>query len=243
MQLTASGASCIEANSIEKVADLLEHGTTPEVILIESRLMFVNGKIAEAFNESMEISKVILFVNPKDMTEHSRLAKKNGLDHLLLKPIKRKELLKEVNKIINKKSESIVDGNNIEEPEEEVKAKHILLVEDNPDNRTLIKAYLKKTPHSLDEAENGSLAVDMYKQGNYDLVFMDVQMPIMDGHEATRLIRAWEKEQNKERTIIVSLTAHAIKEEVDKCLAAGCDTHLSKPIKKATLLQTIQELG
>jgi CheY-like chemotaxis protein len=107
----------------------------------------------------------------------------------------------------------------------------------------LIKAYLKNTPHSLDEAENGAIAVDMYKQGNYDLVFMDVQMPVMDGHEATKLIRAWEEENNKTRTKIVSLTAHALKEEVDKCMEAGCDTHLSKPIKKATLLKTIEKLA
>ncbi len=242
-QLTSSGASCTEANSLEEAALLLKQETMPEAWLIESRLLFLNEEIIGPYNKNIDMSKVILLVNPKYMVEHSKLAKKNGLKHLLLKPIKRKELIKEVNKVLDKKYESTADNIVIEVQEEEVKAKHILLVEDNPDNRMLIKAYLKKTPHSLDEAENGSIAVDMYKQGNYDLVFMDVQMPIMDGHEATKLIRAWEKEQNKERTIIVSLTAHAIKEEVDKCLAAGCDTHLSKPIKKATLLQTIQELG
>lgn len=242
-QLTASGANCDTATSIEKVNELLKQEVTPGVILVDSRLMFSDGKITDSLSESIELSKIILLVNPKDVSEHSKLAKSYGIEHLLLKPVKRRELFKEVNKIINKKSESIVDNVEDNETEEEVKAKHILLVEDNPDNRMLIKAYLKKTPHSLDEAENGSLAVDMYKQGSYDLVFMDVQMPVMDGHEATRLIRAWEKEQNKERTIIVSLTAHAIKEEIDKCMAAGCDTHLSKPIKKGTLLQTIKELG
>jgi len=107
----------------------------------------------------------------------------------------------------------------------------------------LIKAYIKKTPHSLDEAENGSIAVEMFKQNDYDLVFMDVQMPVMDGHEATRLIREWEKANDKNRTKIISLTAHAIREEIDKCMAAGCDSHLSKPIKKATLLHAIEALS
>jgi CheY-like chemotaxis protein len=69
---------------------------------------------------------------------------------------------------------------------------------------------------------------------------MDVQMPVMDGHQATRLIRAWEAQTARAATPIISLTAHAIKEEIDKCLAAGCDTHLSKPVKKATLVETIQ---
>ena len=75
---------------------------------------------------------------------------------------------------------------------------------------------------------------------DYDIILMDVQMPIMDGHEATRSIRAWELENDKEQTPIISLTAHAFKEEIDRCLEAGCNTHLSKPVKKATLISTIQ---
>ncbi len=242
-QLLASGAICFKANSIEEANEILNHKTTPEVMLIDSRQMFSDDEINTSLNEDVTFDNIILLVNPKDMSKHSVLAKKSGIKHLLLKPIKRKELFKEVNKVINNKDESLI--NNVEqiEKKEEVKAKHILLVEDNPDNRLLIKAYLKKTPHSLDEAENGSVAVDMYKQGSYDLVFMDVQMPVMDGHEATRLIRSWEKEQKMSPAKIVSLTAHAIKEEIDKCIDAGCDTHLSKPIKKSTLLQTIEELS
>jgi len=242
-QLLASGAICFKANSIEEANEILNHKTTPEVMLIDSRQMFSDDEINISLNEDVTFDNIILLVNPKDMSKHSVLAKKSGIKHLLLKPIKRKELFKEVNKVINNKDESLI--NNVEqiEKKEEVKAKHILLVEDNPDNRLLIKAYLKKTPHSLDEAENGSVAVDMYKQGSYDLVFMDVQMPVMDGHEATRLIRSWEKEQKMSPAKIVSLTAHAIKEEIDKCIDAGCDTHLSKPIKKSTLLQTIEELS
>jgi signal transduction histidine kinase/CheY-like chemotaxis protein len=242
-QLIASGANCFKGNNIDDLQELTKQKTKLEVILIDSRLMFSDEEINEYLSEVIELDKVILLVNAKDMGRHSRVAKSTGIESLLLKPIKRKELFKEVNKVLNKKDESLVDTIEENESEEKVKAKHILLVEDNPDNRLLIKAYLKKTPHILDEAENGAIAVDMYKQGSYDLIFMDVQMPVMDGHEATKLIRIWEKEQNKGRTKIVSLTAHAIKEEIDKCLAAGCDTHLSKPIKKTTLLQTIEELS
>lgn len=242
-QLIVAGANCHNTNSIEETVKLLEQEIIPAAILLESRLMFADEKNNAFLTEAVELDRVILLVNPKDMAEHSKLAKSVGIERLLLKPIKRKELFKEVKKVLNKKDESLVEQVENNESQEEVKAKHILLVEDNPDNRMLIKAYLKKTPHSMDEAENGSIAVNMYKQTHYDLVFMDVQMPVMDGHEATRLIRAWEKELKKVPTKIVSLTAHAIKEEIDKCMAAGCDTHLSKPIKKATLLQTIQELN
>jgi len=241
-QLTASGAKCFKASSIEEAKNILKQTSRPEMIMIESRLAFSDEKSSLFLIEAIALDKVVLLVNPKDMGEHSKQAKRDGVENILLKPIKRKELFSKINKMLNQKDDGFIDDVKEEDQKVEVQAKHILLVEDNPDNRLLIKAYLKKTPHSLDEAENGSIAVDLYKQTHYDLVLMDVQMPVMDGHEATRLIRAWEKAQDKKRTKIISLTAHAIREEIDKCMAAGCDTHLSKPIKKATLLQTIEEL-
>jgi len=242
-QLIISGAICHKVINTDEANTILEQGVNPDIIMIESRLAFMEDELSNFVSEVKQKNILILLVNPKDMSRHSRTAKENGIDRMLLKPVKCRELFRYINQILKpgdqKKKELIEDA----AQDEKITPKHILLVEDNPDNRLLIKAYLKKTPHKLDEAENGAIAVDMYKQGSYDLVFMDVQMPVMDGHEATKLIRAWEVEQHKKRTVIVSLTAHAIKEEVDKCIAAGCDTHLSKPIKKATLLQTIEELS
>ena len=114
-------------------------------------------------------------------------------------------------------------------------------MEDTADNRLLVKAYLKDTAYVIDEAENGEVALEEFKNHPYRLVLMDVQMPVMDGHEATRRMRAWEKEHGKAPTPIIALTAHAIKEDVEKSLAAGCTAHLTKPIKKTTLLQAIGE--
>ncbi len=116
----------------------------------------------------------------------------------------------------------------------------ILLVEDTVDNRLLIKAHLKNTPYEVEEAGNGEVAVSKFKARSYSLVLMDVQMPVMDGYTATRAIRAWEREQGKLPTPIIALTAHAIKEDMERSKAAGCTAHLTKPIKKATLLQTIE---
>jgi len=242
-QLIASGANCFVATTNENAVDILNKKPDASVILIESRLAFLDEKINSLLTASEMRHKVILLVNPKDMAKHSKLAKSNDINSILMKPVKRYELFREINKIINNKDENLVDDIKDGGLEEEATPKHILLVEDNPDNRMLIKAYIKKTPHSLDEAENGSIAVEMFKQNDYDLVFMDVQMPVMDGHEATRLIREWEKANDKNRTKIISLTAHAIREEIDKCMAAGCDSHLSKPIKKATLLHAIEALS
>ncbi len=105
----------------------------------------------------------------------------------------------------------------------------------------LVNAYLKSTPHQVDIAENGEIAVGKFVSGNYDLVFMDMQMPVMDGYAATKAIRKWQDGLGIRPTPIVALTAFALEEEVQKCLAAGCTAHLAKPIKKAQLLDAIKE--
>jgi CheY-like chemotaxis protein len=117
----------------------------------------------------------------------------------------------------------------------------ILLVEDNRDNRDLILAYLKKNPYDIEIAENGEIAVDKFTRTDYDLVLMDIEMPVMDGYTATKKIREWEKEQSAKPTPIVALTAHALKEHEEKSREAGCNGHITKPIKKAKLLETIAQ--
>jgi len=122
------------------------------------------------------------------------------------------------------------------------RALRILLAEDAEDNRALIRAYLAKTRHVLDTAEDGAAALEKYRTGDYDLVLMDVQMPVMDGHSAARAIRDFERQSGRPRTPIFALTAFAFRDDAEKTRAAGCDGHLTKPIKKATLLALLEEL-
>jgi two-component system, sensor histidine kinase and response regulator len=117
----------------------------------------------------------------------------------------------------------------------------ILLAEDSQDNQTLILAYLKQVAHSVEIAENGLMAVEKYKTQRFDLVLMDVQMPIMDGYAATRAMREWETTQGRPPTPIIALTAHARQEDAENSRVAGCTAHLTKPIKKATLLSALLE--
>jgi PAS domain S-box-containing protein len=118
-------------------------------------------------------------------------------------------------------------------------AGRILIVEDSEDNRTLINAYLGGCGFELDFAENGMVGVEKAMFGHPDLVLMDLQMPVMDGLEATRAIREWEMKTRAHPMPILALTAHATGLEVGKSLFAGCTEHLTKPIKKATLLEAI----
>jgi PAS domain S-box-containing protein len=115
----------------------------------------------------------------------------------------------------------------------------ILLADDSPDNRALIRAYLKKTPYQLDEVEDGREAVSKFQEKPYDLVLMDIQMPVMDGYEAVKSIRSMESTQHATRTPIIALTASAFEEAIIKARRAGCDAHVAKPVKKATLLKAI----
>ena len=115
----------------------------------------------------------------------------------------------------------------------------ILLADDSADNRLLIRAYIKKTSYVLTEAENGQIAVERFVDGSYDLVLMDIQMPVLDGYSAVRAIREWEREHGKTHTPILALTASALEEDVRRAKGAGCDMHVSKPVKKSTLLDAI----
>lgn len=116
---------------------------------------------------------------------------------------------------------------------------HLLLVDDSADNRTLVQAYLKQLPYRIEEAEDGATAVEKFKAGRYDLVLMDMRMPVMDGYQATRAIRAWEAEQGRSATPIIAFTASAREEDERKSLEAGCTAHLAKPIRKTALLDAL----
>lgn len=117
----------------------------------------------------------------------------------------------------------------------------ILLADDTEDNRILFTRYLDNQPFEIIEAENGLEALDKIKSGKFDIIFMDVQMPELDGYAATAQIREWEKSHNQAPTPIIALTAHALSEDRTKSLKAGCDDHITKPFKKKTILSVIEK--
>jgi signal transduction histidine kinase/FixJ family two-component response regulator len=119
------------------------------------------------------------------------------------------------------------------------RALRVLLADDTEENRFLIRRYLKDSAGVIDEAENGAEAVEQFKKHFYDVVLMDAEMPILDGYSATRKMREFERERASAATPIFALTAHALQEAKDRSFEAGCTDHLTKPIKKATLIEAI----
>jgi signal transduction histidine kinase/CheY-like chemotaxis protein len=117
----------------------------------------------------------------------------------------------------------------------------ILIADDTEDNRILFSRYLDNQPFEIIEAENGLEAIDKIKSEKFDIIFMDVQMPELDGYAATAQIREWEKSHDQAPTPIIALTAHALSEDRTKSIKAGCDDHITKPFKKKTILSVIEK--
>jgi CheY-like chemotaxis protein len=157
-----------------------------------------------------------------------------GIRAILEKPFDRERLLTAIEEVLQYQAAGARDSAKIDA------RPRILLAEDAEANVILIKAYLSGHAIELDVVENGRLAVEHFTSGSYDLVFMDVQMPEMDGHAATREIRRWERERGMRPTPIIALTAHALQDEVAKSMESGCTAHLTKPVRRKTILDSLR---
>jgi two-component system, sensor histidine kinase and response regulator len=217
----------------------LEEKDPFKLLLLDCRMPGMDGfEVVERINREMDDSGMTIMMLSSD-SQNSDIAKceELGIRYYLVKPIKRDALYETIAAAMGKNGwEPAASPENLRSSN----FLKILLVEDTEDNRLLIKSFLKDTAYRLDVAENGAEAVDKFKTETYDLVLMDIQMPVMDGYAATREIRMWETEQNIKETPILALTAFATKDDEKKSLEAGCNAHLTKPIKKTTLLKALQ---
>lgn len=116
---------------------------------------------------------------------------------------------------------------------------HILVAEDNVINQIVLRKILEKRGFTVDVAEDGRQAFEMNAQHGYDLIFMDVQMPGMNGLEATAAIRA--EQPAEEQPVIVAVTANALKGDRERCLEAGMDEYISKPLRSDSILKVIRK--
>ena len=219
-------------------------GEPYRLVLLDCRMPGMDGfQMAEYMkNDPTLASMAVMMLTSDNRDGHTKRAKELGMAKYMLKPVKKAELRAAISVAIAEKK-AITEKTPQLKPAaiEEILPLNILLVEDSRDNRLLIEAYLKKTPHKIEIAENGEIALEKFMSGKYDIVFMDMQMPVMDGYTSTKIIRKWEAEKGSESTPIIALTAHALKEDEQKSLDAGCTSHLTKPIKKVKLMETIQE--
>ncbi len=222
-----------------------------DFVILDYHMPIMDGfATATAIREDPALSPmVIIMLSSGYPKEDLAKARQVGIDQFLYKPVKRRDLREAISLSLGKVQPASPEAAQSAATETKPAAApdqpgyqrplRILLVEDNEDNRLLIWAYLKNTPHQVQMAENGAIAVDKFKTATYDIVLMDMQMPVMDGYTATREIRRWEQDQGRPSVPVIALTAHALKEDEQKSRDAGCDGHITKPIKKARLLEAM----
>ena len=232
------------------------------VILLDCRMPQMDGyETARRMRaEGLDLTRVIPMVTADDLNLKLPLLRKLGFLRHLIKPVRRAELTAAVQITASSASapagativpltpppsarvimptarESVAESPPLGRP------MRVLVADDSEDNRLLIDAFLKKTGYSVEHADNGEIAVRKFVENRYDVVLMDIQMPVMDGYEAVRQIRDWEETQGVARTPVIALTASVLDEAVGKSFEAGCDTHVSKPIRRATLITAINEV-
>jgi two-component system, sensor histidine kinase and response regulator len=238
------------AEALKAVRDAVSEARPFKLILLDMRMPEMDGlEVATRVrNELGDKAPLILMLSSDDLAPQLARMQESRLDAYLVKPITRRELFDAIAKVLAESRAAAeaataarVKADKVppQVKASDVPAARILVAEDSPDNRLLITAYLKNTACTVDFAENGQIAVEKFTHHAYDLVLMDIQMPIMDGHEATRTIRQWERDNEAPHTNIVALTASAFDEQEARTRESGCDAHVAKPVKKATLYGTI----
>ncbi len=249
------GSEVVEAGGgIEALALLRRakrEGKTFDFVLLDGQMPGMDGfEVAEVIDrEHRGTGVTVLMLTSLDRRGDIARAKELNIHRYMVKPVQRKALARALSR-----AQSGAESNAAQEaaprtepttrPEPASGAStpmRVLLAEDVDDNRLLIELFLKDANVELVMVENGKEAVEAVRSGRtFDLILMDIQMPVLDGYRATREIRSLEKANDRGRVPILALTAHALEEERRLTREAGCDDHLTKPIRKDELISIVE---
>jgi two-component system sensor histidine kinase/response regulator len=256
--LRTQGADVTElASGTEAISEIRRHasqGSPFQIVLLDSTMPVLGGFDVARHLVSGELARpqIVMMLSTDDLTGKLSRLRALGIDNYVVKPVRRADLFAAIARAranvqveLNGHPRGDLHASPASAPVPVSSATldrplRILIADDSHDNRALIEAYLKKTPYLLVEAEDGQQALDKFIAGRFDLVLMDIQMPNVDGYEATESIRRWERDNHRARTPVVALTASALEDAADRTRAAGCDMHVTKPVKKSTLLNAIR---
>jgi signal transduction histidine kinase/DNA-binding response OmpR family regulator len=241
VQLAASGATALE---------LLQHaeqtGRAYDVAIIDQQMPSMDGEqLARMIrNTPMLANTRLILLTPLGRNRDRQLFKELGIPGLLPKPVRNGELLECLTQVLLQSpgaTQSMTSS--LDSPTQPAIAiapstLRVLLVEDNLVNQKVASKFLERLGCEIHIAGNGAIAVHDFQQASFDLVFMDVQMPVMGGYQATAELRRLEAGSGR-RTPIVALTANALPDELQRCLQSGMDDYLTKPIDATRLKQII----
>ncbi len=237
----------------------LQEGTRFPVVLLDVNMPDIDGfEVARQIRTNSEFAATsIIMLTSAERPGDSVRSRGFGVNAYLMKPVKQSELLDAVLTVLGTQymtqfhHERGQERQQLPPPMEQPCPLRILLVEDNAVNQELGSRLLRKRGHAVLVMENGRQAVEAVTKETFDLVLMDVQMPILDGLAATREIRAWEAEARSDDgganlprppVPIIAMTAHAMKGDEERCLEAGMDGYIAKPITAPKVAQVIQNV-
>jgi len=214
------------------------------LILLDGQMPEMDGfTLAERIHNDPELmnATIMMLTSAGHLGDAAR-CRELGISAYLVKPIRQGELLQAICQVLDgtaqQQAEPLVTRHSLREEMHRIR---ILLAEDNVINQTLAVRLLEKHGYSVTVAPDGQAAVGAFQTGVFDLVLMDIQMPGMDGFEATAAIREREKLTGG-HIPIVAMTAHALVGDQQKCLASGMDGYVSKPIRTSELFATIERM-
>jgi signal transduction histidine kinase/CheY-like chemotaxis protein/ligand-binding sensor domain-containing protein len=187
-------------------------------------------------------TRIIVLHSPGRHTAPGRPADA-GIDAVLYKPIRSDDLLRTLVDTLRQARPGASNGGGVHAAAAHAESPlHILVAEDNPINQTVVRRLLEKRGHRVEIARDGEEAVAADERESFDLILMDLEMPAMDGWQATAAIRRREAATGRARRPIVALTAHAMKGHDDRCLAAGMDGYLTKPVDLEALNAAVESV-
>ena len=215
-------------------------GNSYSLVLLDDEMPGINGFALAQEIRKMESPKVtlIMMLSSTDPVKETARCREEGINYVLTKPVGQSELLDTVLTVLRPEGVKVLVQKAAPPVGERLR---ILLVEDNEVNLELAMHLLSRLGHSVFTVRNGRQAVEAIERDKYDLIFMDLQMPEMDGLEATQRIRAL-KTTGLPRTPIIALTAHAIKGSRERYLEAGMDDYVTKPVRRHDLSDSIERV-
>ena len=234
--------------ALEEIKKTEEDGKQFDIVLVDAHMPDMDGfELASKIAEMEKGTGVpVMMVSSSDIKNHKDKLDNINISCYVQKPLRQSDLKcilmdllsKKDNRndaTCNKAGNTTMASRNKKRSNEDVK---ILLAEDNPINRKLAASLIAKKGWDIISVEDGEECVEAFKHGNFNIILMDVQMPRMDGVEATRKIREIDRKKNI-HTPIIAMTAHAMKGDREKFLAAGMDDYIAKPMKAAQLYEII----
>jgi PAS domain S-box-containing protein len=231
------------AAAIIAVEHATHSGQPFDLILTDANMPDVDGfTLVEQLNSRNDLDSPVLMMLTSsgrmgDLTRATEL----GIASYLIKPIKQSELFDAIVEALGVESAEDEGSSFGDGPVRHARSLDVLLAEDSHVNQKLAIALLEKWGHKVTVAVDGRKAVELWAAGSYDIILMDIQMPGVDGHDATRQIRGRE-EQTGGHIPIMAMTAHALKGDEERCLAAGMDEYISKPIRAPLLFEKLTAL-